>query len=115
VLALYLAAFFGIGYFQSYYASQPVNCTVDDKRASCFRSGSPTIRAHEIHTSNKPDGDRIRVAHQVIEDRIASFKTMDEMRDILCYIADKRGRYAPSACRTTSRPRSARIPEPVPH
>jgi hypothetical protein len=114
-LALYLAELFGIGYFQFYYASQPVSCTVDDKRASCFRSRSPTIRAHEFHMGNMPDGERIRVAHRVLKDRIASFKAMDEKRDILYNIADKRGRYAPSACRTTSQPSSARIPEPVPY
>jgi hypothetical protein len=49
------------------------------------------MRAREFHTGDKPDEDRIRVARQVLEDLIASFKTMDEMRDVLYYIADKAG------------------------
>jgi hypothetical protein len=72
-------------------------------------------RAREFHTGGKPDEAGIRIARQVLEERIASFKTIDEMRDILYYIADKSGPLEPSACRTISRPRSVRIPEPVPH
>ena len=73
------------------------------------------MRTREFHTGDKPDEDRIRIARQVLEDRVANFKTMNEMRYILHYIANKAGCCMPSACRTTSRPRSARIPEPVPH
>lgn len=49
------------------------------------------MRAHESHAGDKPDEDRIRIARQILKGRIAGFKTMDEMRDILYYIADKAG------------------------
>jgi hypothetical protein len=49
------------------------------------------MRTREFHTGDKPDEDRIRIARQVLDDRIASFKTIDEMRYILYYIANKAG------------------------
>jgi hypothetical protein len=90
MLALCLAELLGIGYFQFYYCAQPVSCTVDDKCYMLQDEFAP-MRAHEFHTGDKPDEDRIRIARQVLEDRIARFKMMDEMRDILYYIADKVG------------------------